>query len=150
MSAIGRAQVDQLVDVVFNTWLAQDRVCHQGCSHTADRQPIRACDSINMVSSLTPASRRHVLNDDVWASGNIFAQKRSHGPRPQIRRSRRRTAQNNSNRFVLIEGDLSQGQPGVHSENRDEQNDDIHFHIFRSLVVFRQITEHAYIHLCKT
>jgi hypothetical protein len=86
-----------------------------------------------LVGGLAPASRRHVLNDDVWASGNIFAQKRSHGPRPQIRRSRRRTAQNNSNRFVLIERDLSQRQPGVQFENRDEQNNDIHFHIFRSL-----------------
>ena len=73
LRAVGCAEIDQFVDVVFDTGFTQDGVGYQGGSHAADGEPIGTRDSIDMVSGLAPASRRHVLHNDVRVSRNVSA-----------------------------------------------------------------------------
>jgi len=73
LRAVRRAEIMELVDVVLNTGYSQDRVCHQGGSHAADRKAVRPRVSVNVIGGLSPSPCCHILDDQNRVSGNMLA-----------------------------------------------------------------------------
>ncbi len=109
LRAVGRAEINQLVDVVLHARRAEHGVGHQRGPHAADGQAVGLGDAIDVIGRLPSAARTHVLHDDGRISRNMLAQNVDHSARSQIRRSRRRPAENDGDRFVLIERRLRPG-----------------------------------------
>ena len=113
LRAIGRAEIDELVDIVLHARLAQHGIGDQRRAHAADGQPVGFGDFVNVVGGLPAAARSHVLHDNHGIARNIFAQNVDHRARPHIRRTRRRSAENHRDGFVLVERNLGQGWKNV-------------------------------------
>ncbi len=102
LRAVGRAKINELVDVILNTRLAENGVGDQRGAHAADGKPIRARSAIDMICRLPASARAHMLDRDRRISRNMFTQEICNRPCPQVGRAARRAAQNDCNRFVLI------------------------------------------------
>ncbi len=92
LDAVRRAEIGELVDVVLHPRGAEHRVGHQRRTHAAHGQAVGFGHAVNMIGRLPAAASAHVLHDDHRIPGDMFAPDIDHAARPQIRRSRRRTA----------------------------------------------------------
>lgn len=71
--AVGRAEVDQLVNIILHASFPEDGICYQGSAHAAHHEAIRGCRPIDVVCGLPTSPRCHVLHDYGRVSRNMFA-----------------------------------------------------------------------------
>ena len=80
LRAVGRPQINEPVDIILHSRLAQHRVCDQRSAHTADGQPVGLGDFIDVIRRLPSTAGRHILHDDGGIPRDMLAQKIDHGP----------------------------------------------------------------------
>src|ERR1044071_5886990 len=132
LGAVGRAEVDKFVDVVLHAGLAEHRVGDQGSTHAADGEPVRFGDFENVIGRLAAAARLHVLDDDVGTAGDVPAKNVDHGAGAQVGRTRRRSAQHDTDRLIGIEIGLRPSRVAVESADAHQQKQHRLYHKIRS------------------
>src|SRR5262245_58117260 len=70
--AVRRAEIDELVEVVLNSGLAQNRRRHHATRCTADNQAICTRAAIKIVRGLGASGARHKFDHDRWISGDML------------------------------------------------------------------------------
>src|SRR5262249_42312993 len=74
VSAVGRAQVNKLIEIVSNTGFSQDSVGYQTAADAADCKTVRPCVAEDVIGSFRTATSRHELELDRWLAGNMLLQ----------------------------------------------------------------------------
>src|SRR5215510_4572513 len=85
VSAVGRAQVNKLIEIVANTGFLQDSVGYQTAADAADRKTVRPRVAEDMVGCFGTATSRHKLELDGWLAGNMLLQEGHDSPRHGVR-----------------------------------------------------------------
>src|SRR5919108_2549778 len=122
VTAIRRSQVNEFVDVVQNSSLADDSSRHQRGKHTADGQPVRTRCSINVVCGFPTSAAGHVLDHDCRISWDVLAQKRYNRSYAQVCRAAGIGSRYHTDGLILIKGSLSDRDTHEKNPNQQQHN----------------------------
>src|SRR5688572_4952216 len=101
--ALGRAEIDQLVEIVLDAGFAQDCVRYHAAGNACDGEPVRPSGAVHVIGRLSASGARHVLRHDGWVSRNVLRKKCRDGFTPKISGSARPDTVDESDGLAFVE-----------------------------------------------